>query len=403
MRRNALLHAALSAALVGAFALPAAGQDEEPERTPPPRQFPNMSILTLLDTADDPAVNGAIAEAVARAAAAVRAKEAPRVVVGDVDDLFDAAVEAGEEEENDIIVLTSVPQEDAIDLAREYPDTVFVGVNQGIPCVSADGIPDPSDTCQGDAATLVRNYASSEFRIDHAGFLAGVVAASVSRSGRIGAVGGWPGCADCDRYLQSFELGVRSVSPTASVIVAYLTDDDPEVANHDVETGRAFAEAFIGVNQLDVIFAASGGSSPGVIQAACDAGILAIGTDVDRAVQHPRLSRCILTSAIRDYDDSIAAEVYEVAEANRDPDTLFIGGGRTYDLANGGVGLAPYHDLDASVPVELPARLETATQGIIDGSIQTCLEACELATTVEGATPDGSGPEGSPAAEDETT
>jgi basic membrane lipoprotein Med (substrate-binding protein (PBP1-ABC) superfamily) len=213
---------------------------------------------------------------------------------------------------------------------------------------------------------------------------------------------------DCGRYLQSFELGVRSVSPTASVIVAYLTDDDPEVANHDVETGRAFAEAFIGVNQLDVIFAASGGSSPGIIQAACVAGILAIGTDVDRAVEHPRLSRCILTSAIRDYDDSIAAEVFEVAEANRDPDSLFIGGGTTYDLANGGVGLAPYHEFETSLPVELPARLETATQGIIDGSIQTCLEACELATTLEGSGPDGTAPEGSeaeasPATEDAET
>ena len=55
-------------------------------------------------------------------------------------------------------------------------------------------------------------------------------------------------------------------------------------------------------NELDIVLAATGGSSPGVIQAACDAGILAIGTDVDRAIEHPRTAGCVLTSVMRDYD-----------------------------------------------------------------------------------------------------
>jgi basic membrane protein A len=382
MRPNALVPAALSAALlVWALALPALGQDDGPRATPPPRQYPSMTILALVNEMDDPAVNDAISHAAARAGEAVKAKDAPTVKSGDVDGIIDAAITAGEGDETDIVVISGVPQDETIELAREYPDTVFVGVNQGIPCVSADGIPDPSGTCEGDAPSLVLNYASSEFAIDQAGYLAGVAAASVSSNGRIGAVGGWPGCSDCARYIDGFQLGVRSVSPDATVTVAYLTDDDPEVANRDVETGRAFAEAFIDVNQLDVIFAASGGSSAGVIQAACDAEIIAIGTDVDRAVEHPRLSRCVLTSAVRDYDDSIAQEVYKEAEANREGDILFVGGGTSFDLANGGVGLAPYHDLDAVVPVELPARLEEATQGLIDGTIASCLATCESATT----------------------
>jgi basic membrane protein A len=38
-------------------------------------------------------------------------------------------------------------------------------------------------------------------------------------------------------------------------------------------------------------------------------------------------------------------------------------------LANGGVGLAPFHDLDASVPQALKDQIETLKAGISDGSV----------------------------------
>ncbi len=39
-------------------------------------------------------------------------------------------------------------------------------------------------------------------------------------------------------------------------------------------------------------------------------------------------------------------------------------------LANGGVGLAPYHDFDGSVPQELQDQITALQTGIIDGSIK---------------------------------
>jgi basic membrane protein A and related proteins len=38
-------------------------------------------------------------------------------------------------------------------------------------------------------------------------------------------------------------------------------------------------------------------------------------------------------------------------------------------LASGGVGLAPYHDLDSAVPADLKAEIEKIAAGIKDGSI----------------------------------
>jgi basic membrane protein A len=50
-------------------------------------------------------------------------------------------------------------------------------------------------------------------------------------------------------------------------------------------------------------------------------------------------------------------------------DGTFEGGLIVGTLENGGVGLAPFHDMDASVPQELKDQIETIKAGIIDGSV----------------------------------
>jgi basic membrane lipoprotein Med (substrate-binding protein (PBP1-ABC) superfamily) len=399
MRPTAVVPALLiGALLVCTAALPVVGQDEEIDR-PPPRVFKSADIAVITNVMDDPVVNDIVSAATVSAAEGIQTRRPPWEGTLPERNVLQAARDWGTEE-YDIVVLSGVPAPDTIDIAREFLGTVYVGVDQGIPCVSADGIPDPSGTCEGDAATLVRNYESSEFAIDQAGYLAGIVAASASRNGRIGAIGGWPTCVDCNRYIQGFERGVRSVSPSASVEVAYLTDDHPEIANLDTETGRAFAEAFIDLHQLDVVLAASGGSSQGIIQAACDApgGVLAIGTDVDRARAHPRLARCLLTSALRDYEDAIAESIFEVSRAFNEED-LFVGGGTTWDVSNGGVRLAPFGDLGSTLPVELPTRLQEATDGILAGTVETCADPCGVLDAPDDGS-DATDPEASPAPDD---
>jgi basic membrane protein A len=49
--------------------------------------------------------------------------------------------------------------------------------------------------------------------------------------------------------------------------------------------------------------------------------------------------------------------------------TSFAGGVTVGTLENGGVGLAPYHDLESAIPDELKGEIDTIRQGIIDGSI----------------------------------
>jgi basic membrane protein A len=56
-------------------------------------------------------------------------------------------------------------------------------------------------------------------------------------------------------------------------------------------------------------------------------------------------------------------------------DGSFQGGVIDGTLANGGVGLAPYHDLAAVVPQQLQDQLTTVTAGIVDGSIDALASA----------------------------
>jgi basic membrane protein A len=52
-------------------------------------------------------------------------------------------------------------------------------------------------------------------------------------------------------------------------------------------------------------------------------------------------------------------------------DGTFAGGVTVGTLENGGVDIAPFHDLDSMVPSEVKSELETVRAGIIDGSIAT--------------------------------
>ena len=110
----------------------------------------------------------------------------------------------------------------------------------------------------------------------------GIVAASVSKSGTIGAIGGTTLCAPCVRYIQGYELGAKSVNPAVIVKTAYVTNDFSNNAFNDPVGGKKFAQQFITTNKLDVLFQVAGKTGNGVLEAACDANIYGIGVDVDQ-------------------------------------------------------------------------------------------------------------------------
>jgi basic membrane protein A len=108
--------------------------------------------------------------------------------------------------------------------AKENPDVTFIGVDQGI-CVDETGAPDATFTCAGDAATLLPNYQGIVFAEEQAGYLAGIVAASISETGTIGAIGG-TNVPAVVAYNAGYVAGAKSINP--DIVTLYQeTNPDP--------------------------------------------------------------------------------------------------------------------------------------------------------------------------------
>ena len=194
--------------------------------------------------------------------------------------------------------------------AKANPDVKFVGVDQGI-CVDAEGVPDPTFACAGDAATLLPNYQGIVFAEAQPGYLAGIVAASLSktRHDRCRRRDQRPG----RRQLLARLRERRQVGQPGHQ--GPLPGDRPEpgqVGFNDQAKGRAIAGQFIG-QDADVLFQVAGLTGVGVLEAACDADLIGIGVDVDQAVSLPNLAKCIVTSAEKKLKDTVQAVVTSVA------------------------------------------------------------------------------------------
>lgn len=253
---------------------------------------------------------------------------------------------------------------DTAKAAKANPDVTFIGVDQGI-CVDANGDPDATFTCAGDAAALLPNYQGIVFAEAQPGYLAGIVAASLSQSGTIGAVGGTNVPAVVN-YWRGYENGAKTVNPDIKVLYQE-TDPDPAKGFNDPAKGRTIGDQFIGQG-ADVLFQIAGLTGEGVLQAACDAGIHGIGVDVDQALSIPNLAECIVTSAEKKLKDTVQAVVTSVAAGT------FQAGTVVYDASStpAAIGLAPYHDNADLVTAEIQAKIDAAFAGFLDGSVDPC-------------------------------
>jgi basic membrane protein A len=254
---------------------------------------------------------------------------------------------------------------DTAKAAKANPNTKFVGVDQGV-CVDEKGDPDPTFGCKGDAATLLPNYQGIVFAEAQPGYLAGIVAASISKSGTIGAVGGTNVPAVVN-YWRGYENGAKSVKPDIKVLYQE-TDPNPSVGFNDPAKGKTIAGQFIG-QKADVIFQIAGLTGQGALEAVCAKdGVWGIGVDVDQAVSLPNLSKCIVTSAEKKLVDTVKAVVLSAAS-----DT-FKAGTVAYNAASDppAIGLSAYHDNAALITPDIQTKIDTALAGLTDGSLDPC-------------------------------
>jgi basic membrane protein A len=253
---------------------------------------------------------------------------------------------------------------DTTNAAKANPDITFIGVDQGI-CVDEEGNPDSTFTCAGDAATLLPNYQGIVFAEAQPGYLAGIVAASVSKSGTIGAVGGTNVPAVVN-YWRGYENGAKSINPDITVLYQE-SDPDPAKGFNDPAKGRTIGEQFIGQG-ADVLFQIAGLTGQGTLEAACAADVWGIGVDVDQALSIPTVADCLLTSAEKKLKDTVQAVVTSVAS------NTFKAGTVVYDAASdpAAIGLAPYYDNADQITPDTQAKIDEAFAGFVAGTLDPC-------------------------------
>ncbi len=199
--------------------------------------------------------------------------------------------------------------------AKKYPNTTFAII---------------------DSVVDAPNVGSLVFAAEQSSYLAGVVAASASKTGHIGFIGGME--IDLIKAFEAgYDQGAKSVNPNIKIDSKYMGAAGDNTAWNVPDKAKAASAAMIS-NGADVIYAAAGGSGLGMFQAvkAAGAGHWAIGVDSDQ-YNVPSLADYkdfILTSAMKRVDTAVYDAIQGVV--NNKP----LVGVQTFDLKNDGVGYA---------------------------------------------------------------
>ena len=261
---------------------------------------------------------------------------------------------------------------DTIKAAKANPEIKFIGVDQA-PCITAEGEPDPEFGCAGDPKTLLPNLQGIGWHEQQPGYLAGIVAASLSESGVIAAVGGTDSVPAVPNYIAGYKNGALSIDPEVRVVIQYVSPAPDAAAFADAPGGKAFAQQLLSANsEVDVIFQVAGLTGNGVLQAACEANIKAIGVDVDQFVSTPDTAACIVVSAEKKLMKNVSDAIVRVRDGQDEGLGALKLGIDTDD-----VGLSPFHDFEDEITAETQATLDKAVADMKAGTLM----ACELDTT----------------------
>ena len=316
----------------------------------PPTPAPQASIGVVLDTGgvEDRSFNEYTLKGVQRAAndAGLEVIYLPSQSSSDFEKNIEKLIDDGA----GLVVTVGFPLGDATaKAARRHPNVWFAIVDNTY--FPGAGCPATVTDCYTDEGGLA-NVTSLMFAEDEVAYLAGVLAACMSQTGTIASVAGME-IPPVVRFVTGFQTGARSVNPDIVTLNEYIPDFS------DPATGKVVAQAFISQG-ADVIFGCGGDTGNGGLLAAKEAGLMAIGVDVDQYVTYPEVQSALISSAMKYVDAAAATAVNAFIDGSLAP------GVRLATLANGGVGLAPYHDWETKIPEACKDQVENARRAVID-------------------------------------
>lgn len=225
-------------------------------------------------------------------------------------------------------------------VAQDYPETAFL-MGSSLP-------PDPS----------VPNFSVFDNFIQDASYLTGIIAGAMTKSGKIGVVGGFP-IPEVNRLVNAFMAGVRETRPDASFQVAFIGSwFDPPKAKE-----TAFAQIEAGA---DVMYA----ERFGVSDAAKERGVLAIGNVIDTQPDYPET---VVASALWHFEPTLAAALEAIGNGAFEAADY----GVYSFMKHGGSSLAPLGTFEGKVPAKAMELVTGREAAIREGSLTVEIDDTE--------------------------
>jgi len=213
------------------------------------------------------------------------------------------------------------------------------------------------------------NVRALNFSTDQPSFIAGYLAAGMTKSGTVATFGGI-NIPPVTIFMDGFAKGVAYYNKTKSKSVKVLGWDpakkDGSFTNNfeKLDDGKKMAANFADEG-ADIIFPVAGPVGLGASAFAKEkGGIRIIGVDVDQYESNSKEKDVYLTSVVKRIDSAVFDTVKNVKDTGK-PGEDYLG-----TFANGGVGIAPFHDQDKDVPAELKAEVEQLVKDFTDGKMK---------------------------------
>jgi basic membrane protein A len=223
----------------------------------------------------------------------------------------------------------------AVRVGARFPNTKFMAIESN---VSSD------------------NVASYVMACEEAGYLMGILAASMSKTGKIGMVGGFEQ-PSIIKVVEAYKLGAKEYNPNITVYEVYID------TYTDVDKGKEAALS-IADRGADVISHIANQAGTGVIIAAQERGLLSTGDSYD---QNSIAPDTVICSTIYSVPQLVLSAVEKVKT------NTFVGGVFNLGMKDGVIDIAPYHGFENKIPQAVKDQIADYKARITSGAFKVPL------------------------------
>jgi basic membrane protein A and related proteins len=255
---------------------------------------------------------------------------------------------------NVIVTVGFLLSDDTLAAAKKNPDIKFAIVDNN----------DPK------TYPAAKNLKPLVFNTAQSSFLAGYLAAGMTKTKKVGTFGGAK-IPTVTIFMDGFSQGVDYYNKQKSSDVKVLGWDAAKQDGQftgdfeDQKGGQRTAQGLISQG-ADIVFPVAGPAGLGALQAAKTSGgkVNAIWVDTDGCVSAETYCPNIISSVYKGMDVAVA-DAIKAAKDGSFSNEPYVG-----TLENEGTGLSPFHDFDSKVPAELKSELDALKADIISGKIK---------------------------------